>query len=295
EDKMRGSKLLLLIGLVVAIAGSIIFIQQTSVRGQEKAVQPVYIVQKPPASLDQYYPPKTEAPQYLFAMLTMDGQITGIMTHITDGDLAKAQEYFKTFEVEYQKLAKMVPEWSHYWAQKPLGDLSAALKSGEQEKIGTAMTNLTQVCIQCHQENMPAVWARYQKSIEQIEVQDTVSLKKMKMGEFMFALAGSLGAVNTYLTEGKFDKSGKALEDFQKRIDALSKSCNNCHETERAYYVGPDVQALLKTASEALKEEKPNVEQIAGAMQKVGTESCYECHKVHMPAHNIQKAWAAEK
>lgn len=293
---MKRLKFSILIGLIVAIVGSIIFIQQTSVKGQEKAHNPTYTFQKPPASLDQYYPPKTETPQYLLAMFAMDKPLMGMMTHIADGDMAKTQEYFNAFEVEYKKLANMVPEWSlHYWSERPVNSLSAVLKRGDQEEIGAAMYDLMQVCIQCHQETMPAVWVRYRKNIGQMSIQDPVSSQDMKVGEFMFALAGPFGAVNTYLTEGQFDKARKSLEDFQKRMDTLSKFCDNCHTTtERTYYVSPDVQASLKTASEALNEEKPNVERITGAMQKVGMESCYKCHRVHIPANNIQKAWAAE-
>jgi cytochrome c556 len=265
------------------MVGSIILIQQTLVQGQEKAHEPAYIVRKPPASLDQYYPPKAEGPQYLFAMFGIEGQFAGMATHIADGDLTKAQEYFKTFEAEYQKVAKMVPEWSvHYWPEKPINDLSAALESGDQQKIGAAMPGLMQACVRCHQETMTAVWARYGKSMEQVE-------------EFMFPLMGSFAAVSTYSAEGEFDKARKALEVFQERMDEFSESCASCHDTERSYYVSSDVQALLKTAADALEEETPNVEQIVGTMQNVGMESCYKCHKVHIPISNIQKAWAAEK
>ena len=141
---------------------------------------------------------------------------------------------------------------------------------------------LVQVCVKCHQDTMPAVWARYQKSMKQ-------------MGDAMFPLAGAFGAANTYLAEGEFDKARKAMEGFQKLMDELSESCKTCHDTERAYYISDDIQALMKTATEELNKDKPNVEKAAGAMQKIGIESCYKCHKVHIPSSNIQKAWGVSK
>ena len=279
---MRKSKALILTSLIILILGIGIISQYRLVQGEEKS-QTVYMVNKPPESLDQYYPPKSQGPQYLFAMRTMDGPLMGMMTHIQDGDMAKAREYFKAFAVEYGKMAKMVPEWSrHYWPEEPLNNLSAALKSGDGKKIEAAMPALMQGCVKCHQDTMPAVWARYQKSMK-------------PMGDAMFPLVGALGAVDTYLAEGEFDKARKALEGFQKLMDGLSESCSSCHDTKRTSFVSADIQALIKTAADGLKAEKPDVEKIAGATQKIGIESCYKCHKVHIPTSNIQKAWGIGK
>ena len=269
-------------GLVAAVVGSIILVQQVSVQGQEGAGHQEYIVRKPPASLDKYYPPEAEGPLYLFAMYTMDAPLVGLMTHLHAGDMAKAQEYFKAFAVEYKKLAAMVPEWSHhYWPEEPVEAISAALESGDPGKVGAAMPGLIQACVRCHSDNISAVWARYQKDMHEI-------------GEFMFELLGPFAAVNTYVAEGEFDKARGAMGAFQERMGELAESCGSCHETERTYYVGSDVQELLKSAAEALKEETPNAEQIMGTMQRIGMESCYKCHKVHMPIANIQKAWGGE-
>lgn len=279
---MRRLRVLVPIGLAMLTLSIFILSQHGSVQGEEKQ-QAVYMVRKPPESLDQHYPPKAEAPQYLFAMLAIEGPLTGMMTHLQDGDMTKAREYFKAVKAEYGKLAKMVPEWSrHYWPEKPIDDLSAALESGDGEKIGAAMPGLIQVCVKCHHDTMPAVWARYQKDMAE-------------MGEIMFPLTGAFGAVNTYLAEGQFDKASKAMEGFQKLMDEFSESCGSCHDTERKYYVSEDVQALMKTVADGLKNEKPDVEKIAGAMQAIGIESCYKCHKVHIPVGNIQKAWAVGK
>jgi mono/diheme cytochrome c family protein len=276
--KMRGLRVLVPIGLTVLVVTISILSQHGSVQGEEKG-QSVYMVKKPPESLDQYYPPIAEAPQYLFTMLAMEGSFTGMMTHLQDGDMAKAREYFKAFRAEYGKLAKMVPEWSrHYWPEKPLDDLSAALESGDGEKIGAAMPGLIQVCVKCHQDTMPAVWARYQKDMGE-------------MGEAMFPLTGAFGTVNIYLAEGEFGKASKAMEGFQKLMNEFSESCGSCHDTERKYYVSEDVQALMKSVADELKKEKPDVEKIAGTMQKIGIESCYKCHKTHISTGNIQKAW----
>jgi len=269
---------LILVGLVVLILSIGILSQNASVQGEEKQ-RSVYMVNKPPESLDQYYPPKAQGPQYLFAMFGMEKPITGMMTHIQDGDLAKAREYFKAVKAEYGKLAKMVPEWSrHYWPEKPLEDLSAALEGGDVGKIGPAMAGLMQVCVRCHQETMPAVWARYQKDVEE-------------MGEVMFPLAGAFGAVNTYLAEGEFDKASKAMEGFQKLMDEFAQSCGSCHNTERKYSVSENVQTLMKSVAAGLKKEKPDVERIAGAIQAIEMESCYKCHRVHIPTGSMQKAW----
>ncbi len=193
--------------------------------------------------------------------------------------MAKAQEYFKTFAVEYKKLSEMVPEWGHYWPEEPLDALSVALESGDPAKVGPAMGGLMQACRTCHGENMSAVWARYGKPVTDL-------------GAVMFDLAIPMGAVNTYVSEGEFEKARGAFELFQERFDELAMACGSCHSSERAYFTGPGVQELMKSAAEALGAENPDPEKILGVMGEIGHEACYECHKVHIPTANIQKAWA---
>lgn len=278
---MKRLKTIVLVSLIAVIAGSVILIQQTSVQGDEEAAQQDYIVRKPPASMDAYYPPKAEGPQYLFAMYAMDAPLVGFMTHLQGGNMAKAMEYFAAFKIEYAKMAKMVPEWSrHYWPEEPIDNLSAALKSGDPGKVRPAMGGLMQACIKCHDETMPAVWARYQKSLDMF-------------AEPMMELVGPFSAVMVYLTEGEFEKARGALKTFRGLMDELSESCGACHDTERAYYVSSDIQDMLKSVADTLEKEKPNVELAMGTMQKVGHESCYKCHKVHMPTSSMQKAWRA--
>lgn len=276
---MKASRFLLLMCSVIVIVGLIFLIQQTSVMGQEGHAREEYVIRKPPASMDKYYPPEAEGPQYLFAMMKMDAPLLGFMTHVQDGDMAKAQEYFKNFATEYRALSKMVPEWGHYWPEEPLDAVSAALGSGDPAKVGPAMGGLMQACSTCHHDNMAAVWARYGKPVSD-------------MGEFMFPIVGAMGAVRTYVSEGEFEKARGAFGLFQERFNELAESCGSCHSSERAYFTGPGVQELLKAAGEALEAEKPNPEQIIGTMNKIGHDSCYECHKVHIPIANIQKAWA---
>ncbi|MFC1716624.1 hypothetical protein ACFL6S_23350 [Candidatus Poribacteria bacterium] len=276
---MKASRFLFLVCSVAIVAGLIFLIQQTSVRGQEGHEQE-YVIRKPPASLDKYYPPEAEGPQYLFAMFAVEGPLMGFMTHLQGGDMAKAKEYFETFKAEYKRVAEMVPEWRvHYWPDEPVNNLEAALGSGNPAAVGPAVGALMQSCTRCHNETMSAVWARYQKPLAEL-------------GEFMFDLVGPMGAVNTYTAEGEFGKARGAFGLFQERMDELAESCGSCHDTERAYYVSADVQALMKTVADALEAEAPNAEKILGTMQKIGAENCYKCHKVHIPISNIQKAWA---
>ena len=54
-------------------------------------------VQLLPASLDKFYPPKTENPEYLLAMRKMAEPFAGMLSDLLENDMQNASENFKEF------------------------------------------------------------------------------------------------------------------------------------------------------------------------------------------------------
>jgi hypothetical protein len=270
-----------------------------STSADEKHEHGVYEVKLPPKSLDQYY---QKAPSdYLMAMFGVLGPMGGMETHLKDGNMDKAKEYFGVFKAEYFKLSKMVPEWSKYFPSEPMENLEKALDSGDTGKIDSAIQGVGKTCADCHQEHLPEVWYKYQwKDFGKIKVPDPVSGKLLDFVEYMFGLHHSYSATNTYLSEekagGKFDKTIEALNNLKYRMEALNVGCKECHgkDDKRKYYTSSDVIDLLSVAGYELKKTQPNIEEVNKRLQGAGMESCYKCHLVHIPAASIHRAWGKE-
>ena len=270
-----------------------------STSANEKHERGVYEIKLPPKSLDQYY--QKEPSDFLMAMFGVLGPMGAMETHLKDGNMDKAKEYFVAFKTEYFKLSKMVPEWSKHFPSEPMDNLEKALDSGDPVKIQPAVQGVGKTCAACHQEHLPEVWYKYHwKDFETIKIPDPVSNKLLGFVEYMFGLHHSYSATNTYLSEekagGKFNKTIEALYDLEKRVEALNVGCKECHgkEDKRKYFTSPDIIDLLSTARYELQKTKPNIENVAKSIQGAGMQSCYKCHLVHVPAAIIHRAWGKE-
>jgi cytochrome c556 len=254
------------------------------------------MVKVPPKSLDQYYPPVAPGPLYLGAMYGLEGPFSGMTTSLGDKDMKKAQQYFEAFQKEYAKVAAMVPEWSQQYPSAPVDKLGEALKSGNVEGIQAGVKGVGEVCATCHDQSMPAVFYRYHyKDFDQVIVTDTVSGGSMPFPDYMWTLAGSMGGMNTYVAEGRFDAAQKALGQLQARMEGLKKGCESCHDkAERRYFVSSDIFDVLASTANELSQKQPDPAKVGGLVQKFGTESCRNCHVVHNPAAFVRSAWAAK-
>jgi hypothetical protein len=270
-----------------------------STSANDKHEHGVYEIKLPPKSLDQYY--QKEPSDYLMAMFGILGPMGGMETHLKDGNMDKAKEYFVAFKSEYFKQSKMVPEWSDHYPSEPLENLEKALDSGDSVKIEAAIQSVGMTCAKCHQEHRPEVWYKYHwKDSEKMTIADPVSGKSIGWLDYMFGLHHSFSATNTYLSEekadGKFGKTIAALNNLQKRVEGLNEGCKECHgkEDKRKYYTNSDILDLLSKAGDELNQTQPNIENVVKRLQGVGMESCYKCHVAHIPAATIQRTWRKE-
>ena len=155
------------------------------------------------------------------AMFGVLGPMGAMETHLTDGNMDKAKEYFVAFKAEYLKISKMVPEWSKHFPSEPMDNLEKALDSGDPVKILPAVQGVGKTCAECHQEHRPEVWYKYHwKDFETIKIPDPVTVKLLGFVEYMFGLHHSYSATNTYLSE---EKAGGNLTKQLRHYTILKK------------------------------------------------------------------------
>ncbi len=287
--KGRTMMLIGLIGVISLIIGFSTFISLAA-EGPDK--RPSYSITKPPQSMDQYYPPQSQAPVYLLQMFELEGAFSGIMANMQQGNFEAAQGAYQGFLAKYKELSEMVPEWKDYFDMELVEALGEALQSGDPGRIQQTMGGVGQTCGSCHRDNMLGTWYRYAwKDFHEISVQDPVSQQEVGWKDYMYMVAGDFGGIGGALQQGQAEGARMAYQSLSSRMEGLKKACENCHESERLYYVSEDVMEILDTMGAELTKEKPNPAQIGELSGQLGMVSCRGCHLVHMPAAMVQEAW----
>ncbi|MFQ6066972.1 MAG: cytochrome c [bacterium] len=291
--KRRSRVLVSIIGAISLVAGLTAFI---SLATQKEDKRPSYTLTKPPESMDQYYPPQAKAPVFLQEMLNVDHAFVAIIVNLQQGDLMAAQGAYQEFAKKYTELSKMIPEWKDYFKAELVEALGKALQSGDPQQIQQAMGKVGGTCGSCHEDNMPATWYRYWwKDFHEISVEDPVSGKEVGFKDYMQMVGGDFVGIGVNLQKGQLDQARKAYQGFESRMEGLKKACEDCHETERRYYVSQDVMDSLTAMGVELTNVKPNPEKIGKLSDEVGKASCGGCHMVHMPAAIVHEAWEEEE
>lgn len=254
------------------------------------------LVGPPPSSLDSLYPPRSQAPVFQIGMVGMGSAFAGIVIDLDRGDLEQARAHFEQFKAQYVEASRMVPEWETAYPLELLEELGNSLKEGHQEQVMLAIGNIGQACHACHVLNMSKVQQRYYwEDFSGIEVTDPVTQEEVEFDQLMMRLEISFQGVGIDLERGQVDQTVKHFEAFQVRFEALTETCEVCHDTERTYYVDESIQGLVEKLGTMLRSPSPDPKQVGVLSRKIGIESCTKCHWVHIPAAYTWAQWKAEE
>lgn len=278
--------------LNVAIACAILLILAAIALSQNENPEHVSLGEPAtlPASLAQFYPPKSPAPVYMLVMHQLSRPLSGMMCDLLEGDMENAQKNFVAFEQQYVKVAGMVPEWSHMFQLAAVEKLGEALSAGKQEEVMAAMGQVGQTCEGCHRTSMPAVQHAYHwPDFDVISTEDPLSKSAVSFKQLMLMMETSMSGTSNDLQQGQLDNARRQLAGFEARFLAMSQTCTACHDTERKYYVDKEVTATIDALKASLSQEEIDPHAIEGMFQRIGQESCYKCHLVHIPAAYAKK------
>lgn len=238
-----------------------------------------------PESLDNLFPPKAQAPLFLFAMHGMARPFTGIMVDLLEKDFDNAMANYNEFRSQFAGVSKLVPEWTEYFATDRVDNLGEALKSGDQGKIMAAYEQVAEVCANCHFTNMPKVHAKYHwPRFHDVTVTDPLTKEEINFPRLMQYIEVNFLGIGIDLEQGQTENARKHMKGLRARYDALEESCMHCHDTERHYFVDENVQKMLSELENVVMAAKVDAQKVGEYEQKIGMESCFKCHLVHVPA-----------
>ena len=250
------------------------------------------IVSLPPSSLDNLFPPVAEQPIFLINMLEMGRLFSAIVVDLFEGDIPNVTEDFIKFKVKFGEVSKLVPEWESYFNMDAVENLGTALETGDQGKIMMEYGKVGGVCHNCHSIYMPKVQQKYHwGSFAGITVRDPVTEESIEYGRLMQFLSVNFAGINVDIEQGQIENAQKQFDGFNARFKTLKTVCIKCHNSKRTYFVDEKVQAAIDELGETMKKSSIDKELIGKLSRKIGTESCFKCHLVHVPAELSKYQW----
>ena len=242
-----------------------------------------------PASLENFYPPKAQAPVYLLKMIGLAESLGGFMGDLFENDDTNAPGSFQEFKAQYLELSGLVPEWKSLYPLAPLDELAASLKAGDQGRVMAAAEKVAGVCITCHVEHMAQVHFRYGwPDFSGIKAKNPLTGEEVGFDRLMLLLDVNFSGIGADLKQGQIENAKKQFQGFQAGFEAVADTCEDCHgQDERKYYVDNSVRAMVEELGKAAAEGSP--EKAAKLVMGIGMESCHKCHLVHIPAALAQK------
>lgn len=246
----------------------------------------------PPASMDNFYPPTAEAPIFLFKMLEMNTPFTAIVVDLFENDFENVLVDFENFKAQYVEISKMVPEWENKFPIDVVDELGKVLETKDPGKIMPAYESVGMVCYECHITNMVKVQLKYHwGDMSTIIVQDPLTLEDIPFSQFKHYLASSAEGIGIDLQQGQLENAKMQFQAFNTRFQTLKETCQECHSTERMYYVDDETQAIIDKLGDELNKPDINMEKVGRLVQGIGMGSCVPCHHVHTPAFGARHNW----
>ena len=261
---------------------------KAQIEGKERLALNDYV--SLPRSLNALYPPQTKEPLYLLKMFELNTFFSGIVADLFENDFQNARGNFEIFITKHGELSKLIPEWEREWEKEypggPLDELSKALGRGDKAKAMESIEKVGMECHECHISYMAKVQQKYHwGNFEEIKLKDPITNDEVSFAQLKQGLNTNFVGIGLDVEQGQKENAKKQLQSFHSRFQALKNTCQSCHKKEEMkHYVDQKVISLIEDMELELSGSANDPKVIASLSQKIGMESCFKCHLVHIPS-----------
>lgn len=251
------------------------------------------VLPQPPASLDQFYPPVADGPLYMFRMMDLNNLFVGVINDVMTNDLENAMAGLENFRKEYADISNLIPEWKDYYPAEPLEIFSQAARAGDPGQLMPAVEELGKVCHRCHVSTMTPVKYKYHwGDFASIAMEDPFRGGSMDYKALMQYLNAGLAGIGNELSQDQAQGAMGQYQVFNVAFQLMKGTCRQCHQLEREYYVDQGVQTMIDRLGVVLSSTEINRDEVGDYIAAIGTESCFNCHLVHLPASLTKDGWS---
>ena len=270
---MRWPHFILLQCLLVAVAGYIVYIHKDRVT----------LVRTPPASLAQWYKPENERQVWLHTMFKLRREMQAVQFYAENKDAKHLDKWVALLSEHYLKIGEMVPEWKKNLDVDAIARLQESAVNKRYQDVSHALDKLNESCESCHKDYRAITAVMYRSpDFSLMEISPSTSLEM-----HMEALTRQVNQVKIASEDGMQDVALSSLSDLEAGINALGKTCSNCHKKDARVYPDETINATINSLGESLR---------TGTLKDQGRElgtlavlACARCHGTHRIAYDTRQ------
>ncbi len=245
-------------------------------------------LEKPPASLKQWYKPDNKRNVWHHNMFKLRREIQAIEEYTQDKDQPHTEKWTNELVKHYLKIADMVPEWKDEleleWAEK----LAASAKQGDFKTLRTALKKIKTSCKGCHTDYRAQVAAIYRApdfSKIHVSIINNKKDKEISYLKFMKQLMRDVNRIKIAASDNNKAKAQASLKAVRSGIGILRSSCDQCHKEHEAkdYYLGEKTSGLLDKLETAIEQGKSG-----RALGEFAVQACARCHGSHRIIYDLK-------
>ncbi len=241
-------------------------------------------LEKPPASLAQWYKPKNKRNVWHHNMFKLRREIQAVEEYSAAKDQSHTEKWALELVKHYRKISEMVPEWKDELELEATNKLEVAAKKGDFSGLKKAMKTLKSSCKGCHSDYRAQVAAIY-RAPDFSKIQIQFEGDKISYLQFMKILMRDINRIKIASTDGNKAKAQQALIAVRKGITLLRSSCTNCHKTSKAkdYYLGEETDTLLDELKISIEKGKTGHK-----LGEFAVKACAYCHGSHRIVYDLK-------
>ena len=270
---MRWPHFILLQCLLVAVAGYIVYIHKDRVT----------LVRTPPASLAQWYKPENERQVWLHTMFKLRREMQAVQFYAENKDAKHLDKWVALLSEHYLKIGEMVPEWKKNLDVDAIARLQESAVNKRYQDVSHALDKLNESCESCHKDYRAITAVMYRSpDFSLMEISPSTSLEM-----HMEALTRQVNQVKIASEDGMQDVALSSLSDLEAGINALGKTCSNCHKKDAQVYPDETIKSTINSLGESLR---------TGTLKDQGRElgtlavlACARCHGTHRIAYDTRQ------
>jgi len=270
---MRWPHFILLQCLLVVVAGYIVYIHKDRVT----------LVRTPPASLAQWYKPENERQVWLHTMFKLRREMQAVQFYAENKDAKHLDKWVALLSEHYLKIGDMVPEWKKNLDVDAIARLQESAVNNSYQDVSHALDKLNESCESCHKDYRAITAAMYRSpDFSLMEISPSTSLEM-----HMEALTRQVNQIKIASEDGMQDVALSSLSDLEAGINALGKTCSNCHKKDTRVYPDEAINTTINSLGESLR---------TGTLKDQGRElgtlavlACARCHGTHRIAYDTRQ------